>query len=158
MSETLNGLIARWRGDGLNPVQGAAPAAIESFESRFGIVLPSDLREYLSTRNGMLPGYPNDIDKEGFAFWPLERIRPISTGPDKIPWNSGLPDASKCFLFADYLHWSWAYAIVLSRESSGSSPVFIVGVEHPKKIADSFSEFARLYLARSPALLAGQAL
>jgi hypothetical protein len=55
-------------------------------------------------------------------------------------------DTATLLLFADYLGWSWAYAIKVGSE--GNSSVHIVGTVDgcPHRVADSFAEFAELYM------------
>ena len=52
------------------------------------------------------------------------------------------------FVFADYLQWSWAYAVRLRSEDSS---VILVGAEGDV-VAASFSEFVRLYIEDAEAL------
>jgi len=57
------------------------------------------------------------------------------------------------FVFADYLDWSWAYAIRLLATPSESGHIFMIGKqETPIQIAESFSDFVELYLVDSPIL------
>jgi len=71
-------LIESWRSQNL-PIQRACREDdIRSFETRYKIALPPDMREYLLNVNGMTPYFPGDQDKEGFSFWPLERIRTLA--------------------------------------------------------------------------------
>jgi hypothetical protein len=51
------------------------------------------------------------------------------------------------FLFADYLQWSWAYAIRLG--SNATHDVILVGTRKPQKAAATFSEFLELYFRDS---------
>jgi hypothetical protein len=57
------------------------------------------------------------------------------------------------YVFADYLDWCWAYAILPSKMPADESPVFVLGkAELPIKVANSFLEFVELYLADSPTI------
>jgi len=55
-------------------------------------------------------------------------------------------------VFADYMAWSWAYAIRLDEVVRGEQPVVMVGVEDRVQVARSFTEFAERYLTDDPAL------
>jgi hypothetical protein len=99
-----------------------------------------------------------DPDKEGFSFWPLERVRWVPEElSEEAPSSSSSPDAEHFYAFADYLGWSWACAIRLSS-MGGSSPVILIGKETLELVAGSFSEFIDLYLVDSPALYASPPL
>jgi hypothetical protein len=57
-----------------------------------------------------------------------------------------LSDAGRYIAFADYLQWSWAYAIRLGNGPSEPNPVIHVCTIRPKTVAGSFSDFVDLYL------------
>lgn len=148
-------LINHWRREpSLTTLPPATSQEIREFESRHHIKFPLDLRGYFLTVNGFGP--PNDQDRNGFSFWPLASLVAVSV------FDGGrfaFPGAHECFLFADYLGWSWAYAIRLN--SAGAvTPVCIVGTAdgQPIWIADSFSEFVTLYVTDAPSLYSGGAL
>ncbi|MDP8905215.1 MAG: hypothetical protein M3N29_07860 [Chloroflexota bacterium] len=63
------------------------------------------------------------------------------------------PGADSWYLFADYLGWSWAYAMHLTSEG-GTAPVSAVGTadQRPVRIAASFDEFVDLYISDSDVL------
>ena len=50
------------------------------------------------------------------------------------------------FVFADYLQWSWAYAIRLVNQPLESNEIIHVGTNIPTVVATSFTEFLTLYL------------
>ena len=116
--------------------------SIAAFEERRCVRLPSDFREYLMAANGMAP--PRDTDDEGFCFWPIERICPVVESNASA---ATFEDAVQYFIFADYLQWSWAYAIRLSPDGSSQNPVVIVGSKSgvPQRLADTFTAFVDLY-------------
>ncbi len=62
------------------------------------------------------------------------------------------PGAEFFFVFADYLHWSWAYAIRLSKRPAEECSVVLIGKQFPITVASSFEEFVNLYIADSPKL------
>jgi hypothetical protein len=59
-----------------------------------------------------------------------------------------VPDPQAHFVFADYLQWSWAYAI---RLGTSGNPVIFVGAEGGV-VANSFTEFVALYVQDAEAL------
>jgi hypothetical protein len=90
-----------------------------------------------------LPG--QDCDCNGFAFWPLHRIKTV---PEECALNKiNVPSVhavANYFAFADYLQWSWAYAICLEETQKGQILQF--GADVPRIIAPSFTDFVDAYL------------
>ncbi|HEY0875844.1 MAG TPA: SMI1/KNR4 family protein [Vicinamibacterales bacterium] len=143
-------LMAYWTAQGLPLAPGVPAADIANFESRYALTLPSDLRAYFERVNGHVQRGGADSDREGFAFWTLANVQPLpsvcAAYDVPVPQVDG-PD--RYFVFADYLQWSWAYAI---RLGTIDNPVILVGTEDPQPVAASFTEFVRLYLRDDEAL------
>ena len=142
-------LLWHWASQGLVIAKGNEERALIDFEINNSLRLPLDMRRYLAVANGMssIPG--SDVDSNGFRFWPLEQMRPVPT----VCAEAGVPvpavqDPLRYFVFADYLDWSWAYAIDLGGGGSGQ-PVIHVGTLEPKTVAHSFTEFVDLYVQDS---------
>jgi hypothetical protein len=147
---------AHWQASGMVLPSGNTEAGIKDFESRYNVRLPQDFRDYFLRVNGMETHWPNAQDKEGFTFWPLERANTVleeaANHLHSDEWSS-FSGAESLFIFADYLDWSWAYAIKLSSDTLSGNPVFIIGKKKtPIEVAGSFSEFVNLYLIDSPIL------
>ena len=110
------------------------------------------MRKYFRRANGMKDTWPGDQDPNGFSFWPLSKVRWV---PEELaetsPHTSAFPGAEDFYVFADYMGWSWAYAIRLSS-SQGKNLVILVGKELPELVAKSFSAFVDVYVIDSPAL------
>lgn len=154
MSRIGEELIAYWRSQNMALQSGASEDQIEAFELRYQVRLPFDLRDYYLQINGMDIHWPHAQDRNGFSFWPLEKVKtvPEEARSHTNGWSHFL-GAEHHFIFADYLDWSWAYAIHLSPEVSHDNPVSLIGKpEAPIKIANSFSDFIGLYLVDSPQL------
>jgi hypothetical protein len=143
-------LIAHWSTQGL-PLANPTPISeIEIFESRYALSLPADFRAYFERVNGMIQRGGVDGDREGFAFWPLERVAPLPAVCDRQRVEVPLvDDPGRYFVFADYLQWSWGYAI---RLGAGANPVILVGAPGTSSIAQSFTEFVSLYIEDSEGL------
>jgi cell wall assembly regulator SMI1 len=151
-------LTAYWRDLGLPISSGCSESAVRQFEASVGAPLPADMRTYLLTVNGMRDAFPGDQDKEGFSFWPLARVRWLPKELAEVsPHTPVFRGAEKFYAFADYLTWSWAYAIRLTG-SGKVNQVVLVGKEVAELVADSFAEFVDLYLIDSPALYAAPPL
>lgn len=152
MESIARRLVDYWMSQRLPIAVGCSAAAVTDFERRASIALPEDMREYFLLVNGMIPEWPGDQDEKGFSFWPLERVRWVPEElAEEAPLSSSFPDAENFYAFADYLGWSWAYAIRLSG-LPGPAPVILIGKDTPELVASSFSEFVDLYLVDSPAL------
>jgi hypothetical protein len=147
MATPSSKLISYWKSQSLRIVPGVPEERIREFESKNRIILPADFREYFLSVDGMVQQGGHDCDPNGFAFWPLARVRSVveecaehSLAPPELPgWQ-------ECFVFADYLQWSWAYGIHLSADPSAVNRVIHVGTFHPKVVAGSFTEFVDLYI------------
>lgn len=123
---------------------GVTSDDVHAFEQKYSVRLPADLADYLLTIDGMY-----DSDNEGFAFWPLRQLKTV---PEETKDYSNFDDADTYFVFADYLIWSWAYAIRLSRDLSQENTVIGIGWNSPKRMAKSFSDFIELYFVDDPVL------
>ena len=99
----------------------------------------------------MPDSYVQSAEREGFSFWPLERVKTVpeeALNHNGDEWSS-FPGAESFFV----LDWSWWYAIVLRNDLSEGNAVFLIGMPgFPVCVARSFSEFVDLYLIDSPKL------
>ncbi len=147
MTNSTSKLIRHWRSQNLKIAPGNPEARVREFESHNRVILPPDFREYFLTVDGMAQVGGHDCDPTGFAFWPLARVKSV---PEECAEHSlALPevsDAARYFVFADYLQWSWAYAIHLTDRASGPNPVIHIGTVRAKTVTGSFTEFVDLYL------------
>jgi SMI1/KNR4 family protein SUKH-1 len=151
VDQTIDSLLKKWAADGVTIGRPNSLQKIQDFEKSHKVQIPADLRHYLLAANGT-----GDSDSNGYWFWPLEKIRSalneIKTHnyASKIELN---PSLARFFIFADYLQWCWAFAFRFAHEETPTSEVFRVDGHHlVLKVADSFVEFAALYLADSPRL------
>jgi cell wall assembly regulator SMI1 len=152
MNAAAHKLVAHWKKLRLPLAPGCPVEGLEKFEKQMGVPLPFDMRSYFTLVNGMKPGSPGDQDPQGFSFWPLEKVRMVPEElADRSPQGVGFPSAENFFVFADYLDWSWAYAIRLFQHSTRNQ-VVLIGKDEPELVAESFSEFVDLYVVDSPAL------
>jgi hypothetical protein len=120
----------------------SAPDDIATLELRYGVCVPDDLRRYFVVLNGGDHGADGTIDNEMITFWNLSQFRPAS---EEFPELS-FPDASRWFIFADYMIASHFYAIRLSSSRSDATPVAVLYDNSPVIVADSFSSFVTSYL------------
>jgi len=147
MSTPYKRLIDHWTAQGLKIAAGATEEEVLSFKSQNRVILPGDLRDYFLNVNGMVQDFENSCDQRGFAFWPLSLMTNVAKECGKrSSIESAFKDPERYFVFADYLQWSWAYAIRLDASSPEAGQVVHVGTLRPKVIAGSFTEFVSLYL------------
>jgi hypothetical protein len=154
-ARTVDDLLRKWQTEGVRVGSPNSQRRIEEFEQAHRVKLPNDFTRYLLKANGMEPGVPHDTDKHGYCFWPLERIR-SAADEFREPQHSVKeieltnPDLAKYFIFADYLQWSWAFAIRISGTDTDTSEVFKVDAPRVMpKLANSFAEFIDLYVVDS---------
>ena len=146
-------LVQRWSADGLTIAAGVSEEGLRRFETKYGVRLLSvpDFGEYLLNLDGMAQIGGHDCDGKGFAFWPLSRIKSV---PEECAENKvevpRFDDIGIYFAFADYMQWSWAYAICVAPNQLGQILQF--GTRSPRIVADSFSQFVDAYLADSEQL------
>lgn len=153
MSQRIARLLDHWERRGIRRAPPSAPADLTRFESRFAVRLPGDLREYFLVAGGMDLAATNAPDDAGFSLWPLPDLTPAAQGLSaRGVVGVSLSGLDGLFLFADYLGFSWAYAIDLQNTADRPNPVVLLGRETPVPIADSFSHFVDFYLADAPQL------
>lgn len=153
MVDSTSKLIKYWRSLDLRIGPRNSEEIVRGFESRNDIELLPDFRDYLLNVDGMAQIGGHDCDLAGFAFWPLAQIQSMLKECTNHPPAESVPaDPENYFVFADYLQWSWAYAIHLGTHSSEAGQIIHVGTLQPKVIAGSFTEFVDLYLQDARAL------
>jgi hypothetical protein len=133
-----------WRRSKIVIPRGATTTEIVAFEAKYGVVLPTDVREYFITANGT----GDEVDEGLYRFWPLAEVQPVHdvlvserfTYPDRFAY----PD---CFAFADHCINCWDYAFRLTTDPNQPSPVFrVTGSDQPgEQMASSFREFMGRY-------------
>jgi len=147
MATPCSQLISHWKSLNLKIAPGNPEQKVREFESQNGVILPPDFREYFLCVDGMAQVGGHDCDPKGFAFWPLARVRNVvEECAEHSLAQPELPDPEKYFVFADYLQWSWAYAIHLSGSTSQPNQVIHVGTVRAKLVAGSFTQFVDHYL------------
>ncbi len=148
---TAEKLVEYWTKEGLRLPPGANLEALRDFEERTKTKLPTSFREYLQRANGMSENGQDDQDDRGFSFWSLDRLRAV---PDECRLRSvSVPSVSgveQFLVFADYMRWSWAYAIGTDPIQEGH--VLQLGVREPRIVAKSFESFVDMYLSDSPSI------
>lgn len=122
---------------------GVSEIALATFEKKFGVILPADLRNYFLTVNGMPEGVTDD---EMIRFWMLEEVKALPDGAADYASQDYVDNPESLFLFADYSLWAHAYAIRLSASPLTENSIFIIGGDYPILLFRSFSELIDGYL------------
>jgi hypothetical protein len=147
MSAIAEGLRLHWLAQGIILPPGVTEDRLREFETRLGVALPTDLREYFLKVDGM--GEPFQWDDDLFNFRPLHAVESISD----LEMAFGLEDRSWYFIFADHSILLPAYAIRLAPSRVDSHPVIAIEFEPGSReyevvevVARSFSQFVERYL------------
>jgi SMI1/KNR4 family protein SUKH-1 len=134
-AQALTELVNKWQAAGTVVGEGASGADIRSFEAKFNVELPDDVRAYLKRVDGMASrDYPEDL----IRFWQLNEFECARASEGQgavfVGW----------LVFADFLIDSHFYAFRAGRSSAGE--VAIGGGEELLPVASSFAEFIDHYL------------
>jgi SMI1 / KNR4 family (SUKH-1) len=122
---------------------GVSEAALAAFEHQSRVTLPTDMRDYFLTVNGMSEGVS---DEEMVRFWMLEEVTPLPDGAPGYASQDYIDNPESLFLFADYSLWAHAYAIRLVDSPLNRNEIFVIGGDYPILLFQSFSELIDSYL------------
>lgn len=140
--DALTALLEHWRPDDPAFLGRAAAVSVNDLEYRYGVTLPDDFRRYL-----LDAALAEDLyDDHETNWWAVHRIRNI---PNEYEWSIGneaiAQEAERFLFFADFLIWSWAWAICCS-DGPNRGKVALIGGDPDWFVADSFAQFVELYL------------
>jgi hypothetical protein len=140
-------LLDHWRKTGASPASPCAEKAIQEFEHRESVELPEDLRRIFLAANGMNLRFGLGKDNDGFSFWPLDHlVRADVELLRRSPTSVQPTDPSDFYVFADYMDWSWAYAVKL-RGGRVGTVVLLGGLGPVNEVASSLAEFVERYMS-----------
>jgi hypothetical protein len=115
---------------------------VAALESRYGVRLPDDFREYLLQS---CPSRDEEVDDRVTSWWGLSRIKNI---PDEYCYEIGHPEiaanAHTYLFFADYIFWSMAWAIACGEDENRGCIIAISGED--RFVANNFREFVERYV------------
>jgi len=122
--------------------------SLVSFESTNRLLIPSDLAEYFR----LLDNATNELDKDLYQFYPFDQFKSVKSElshwegvPNYKNIVNTLENSENCFVFADYMSHLFAYAIRLYQHTKDFNEVYLICGDKYKIVANSFSEFLRLY-------------
>lgn len=142
LTSILDKLVMHWEDQHIK-ITPRRPLNIALLEASKGITLPDDFKEFFRTANGMGSYYPNDMCDAGFLFYPLEGLVTSleEFGPvDALQYNGTV------LIFAEYLHKSWWYGVMLNGKDGTYQIGIIPDRATFKPITDSLAVFIELYL------------
>lgn len=106
------------------------------------IKLPNDFRQFYMMTNGMGNYYPNEIDNEGYLFYPLQKLTTLEE-EFEMPRVSYV---EYIVIFAEYMHKSWWYGARFSKYNDEYEIGIIPNEEKFKVITQSLGEFIHFYM------------
>lgn len=143
MADVFGELVEHWHRQGsIVSTVKATPEEIGKWQAKFGVHLPSDLREYFVRANGMLDGDKLDFGHDLTSFLPMSAVVPGNQWDERY-------DQPDLFVIADYLISSHWWCVHLTKQPSEHSRVYVCGGERPKLVASSLTEFLRSYMSGS---------
>ena len=138
-----------WLRHGIKLNHGVSEDELATFEAKYHVRLPEDVREYLAAVNGFDGSERWMTDENVITFLALNEIKPLSEA-----WSPKIADADSYFVFADYSLSAHVYAIWLSNDSENANLVTVAyNDKNLIKVASSFSEFVQEYLEDNNAVL-----
>jgi hypothetical protein len=125
----LDDLIDRWHAEGLHFLPAASEVEVRNVFRAIGAEATADVITLFTSIGGM-----GEMDKEFWRLWTLDEIKSENTehSPNGV-------------LFSDYLVASWCFR--LKANSDGTSAVLVDYFDgsDPVVVANTLSEFFRLY-------------
>lgn len=120
----------------------AREAEIAKLEAHFDVRLPSDFRTYLLKA---APRIGETMDDNLVTWWDVSRIaseQMINERPVIVDGDTA--NTHKYLIFADYLIWSWAWAIACGDTDQRGKIVVLGDPARERIVADDFATFVDL--------------
>lgn len=122
------------------------------FESQNNLLLPPDLTEYFKS----LGNTAVEIDNNLYQFYAIDQFMSVKKGlshwggiPDYRNIINTLEGSENCFVFAEYMFHSFAYAIRLYKDKRHVNEIYVISGDEYRIVANSFSDFLNLYFEDS---------
>lgn len=155
MNKYLLTIKQLWDLENINSVINVNEENINSFTRTYGLIIPNDIREYFMEINGTNENY----DGRFFKFYPFSQFKSIDDHfnnwegvPNYNAAKNVIRDSQNCFVFADYMCYTFSYAIRLYPKEMKVNEIYIICGDEYKFIASSFSEFAELFVLSEESL------
>lgn len=125
-------------------LQPAFDQEIRAIELRLDIVFPEDFRSYLS----FIGDGQATVDQHMTRWWPIGELKSI---PEEYRTGFGSAEvkglAYSCIFFADFLVWSWAWAICCHPGERYGQVIQIDSGSNDFFVAKNFAAFVDAYIA-----------
>lgn len=131
-------LVSAWLENGVPGTSinaGATPDDVAGFERAQGVRVPTELRDYVMTADGIERGR---ADNALISFLSLSEIG------DAMGQIGRRPDGLVDIPFAEFLIWSHYY-VVRTRKDGTQAGVFVLDGTNEKLLAQSFFQWISLY-------------
>jgi hypothetical protein len=155
MDKYLSNVKQIWELENITSLIEVSEHNINSFNQIHGLIIPNDLSDYFTEINGTNENY----DSRFFKFYPHSHFKSIGEHfknwegtPNYNEAKDVIDDSSNCFIFADYMCYTFSYAIHLYPKEVKINEIYIICGDEYKVIASSFSEFIELYLLNDKSL------
>jgi len=134
MHDITRSLVRDFGARGIPIQHGVTRREIVAFENLYSVQLTEEAAAaYFETVGGMANAAMDPATK--LRLWPLAEVEPAAK------WLGHDDAYAGCFIFADFLLWSHAYAIRLGTTRLTSSEVVLVGGIEPIIEAPSLTKF-----------------
>jgi methylmalonyl-CoA/ethylmalonyl-CoA epimerase len=118
------------------------------FQFRHKLIIPDDLTSYFKLSDAEIDNYNQDM----FTFYKFDEFKSVKEEvgdyggvPNYKNIVNTLPEHENCFVFAEYSIYVHVYAIRLCKNKSTHNEIYVICGDEYKLIANSFSEFIKLY-------------
>ena len=149
MTDLLARISEHWATRGIAHGSPISSADVATFEERYAVRLPADLRSYVFELNGSEQGSNGPMDDQLLTFWHLAEMRPLNEAEPTVNNH----DAARWFVIADHSISVHEYVVALSADPAAPSPVAVVYDDFLVEVAPSFSAFLEGYLANDQLML-----
>ena len=131
---------------------GVSERRIAQFESRTGVRVPPEVRDYFTTMDGSAGAYADGL----IRFWGLDEVKSVAEEiPGDAPSSAAviqafyrvpIEGADHYFVFADAMHEAQLYAIHLSSTTGEDNEIVLLDGSAPIPVANSLSQFIERYI------------
>ncbi|MEP7220027.1 MAG: SMI1/KNR4 family protein [Bacteroidota bacterium] len=122
-ADVIASLIRFWEEQGISSNPNTEEE-IREIEHAKGFNLPDDFKSLYSRTNCMERYYPNDMDDEGFLFYPLEYLITEEEELAGEPLSAVTVTSETVILFAEYMHKSWLYGFKYNADTGR----YVIGI------------------------------